>query len=165
MKIRTRIEIPAPQAYSIKLKYGIALNTAIIFSGNVQTMSAASAGELTPTKKPFKKLKSHCKGVKSNVNKDAMFDITYRRTLKKSKAMCAKSSIFLVSSYRRDYGVEHNQSDSDADDYCKQGRQICNQTSGAGKHRICHSLSPIDKHICLSPEDGPASQQARPVRF
>ena len=93
MKIKTRIEIPAPQAYSIKLKYGIALNTAIMFSGKVQAISAASAGELTPTKKPFKKLKSHCKGVKSRVNKDAMFDITYRRTLKKSKAICTKSSI------------------------------------------------------------------------
>ena len=162
MKTKIKIEIPAPQAYSIRLKYGIALNTAIMLSGKVHVISATDSGELTPTKKPFKKLKSHCRGVKSRVNKDAMFDKTYRRTLKKSKAICAKSSMpILVSPYRGNYCVKHNQSYSNTDYNSQKRCKVCYQTCCVCKHGVCHIGSPVDKHNYEVPRIGPASLRTR----
>lgn len=84
MKIKVKIARPAPQAYSIKEKYGMALKTAIMFEGKVQLIAVAGGVAEMPSKKPFKKLKSHCNGVKSNVNNSEMFAKTYRMTLKQS---------------------------------------------------------------------------------
>ena len=68
--------MPAPQAYSIVPKYGIALNTANMLSGKVQAIAVVGGGELMPSKKPFRKLKSHANGLKSIEKKLAMFDKT-----------------------------------------------------------------------------------------
>lgn len=62
MNIIRRMEIPAPQAYSIKEKYGIALNTAITLSGKVQLIAVEGIAEFMPAKKPFTKLKSPLRG-------------------------------------------------------------------------------------------------------
>jgi len=53
---------------------------------------------------------------------------------------------YLVSPYRRDYCVKDNQSNSDANNYCEQGRKVCDQARSAGKHCVRHILSPIYKH-------------------
>ncbi len=71
------IEMPAPHAYSMTLKYGIALNTAIMFSGKTQSIAVVGGGVTTPSKKPFKKLKSHCRGVKRSVKNPAIFAKIY----------------------------------------------------------------------------------------
>lgn len=63
MKIRTITDIPAPQAYSITEKYGIALNTAIMLLGNTQLTAVAGGVDAMPSKKPFAKLKSPVRGV------------------------------------------------------------------------------------------------------
>jgi len=76
MKARNKIEIAAPQAYSIVVKYGIALNTDIMLSGKFQVTAVVGGVELTPAKKPFKKLKSHANGLKSMEKKLAIFERT-----------------------------------------------------------------------------------------
>jgi hypothetical protein len=83
----TKIESPAPQAYSNKLKYGIALKTAITLSGKVQLIAVVGIVEFMPTKKPFTKLKSPPNGVRRSEKMFAMFAKIYRKTLKQSKAM------------------------------------------------------------------------------
>jgi hypothetical protein len=50
-----------------------ALNTDIMFSGKFQVTAVAGGVELTPAKKPFKKLKIHANGLKSIEKKLAMF--------------------------------------------------------------------------------------------
>jgi hypothetical protein len=65
--------MPAPQAYSIVLKYGIALNTDIMLSGKVHDTAVVGGVELMPAKKPFKKLKIQASGLKSMEKKLAMF--------------------------------------------------------------------------------------------
>ena len=86
-------EIPAPQAYSSTEKYGIALNTAIMLLGKTQPTAVAGGVETIPSKNPLTKLKIPVKGVKSIVNKFAIFSKIYLATLKQSKAICKISSI------------------------------------------------------------------------
>ena len=86
-------EIPAPQAYSSTEKYGIALNTAIMLLGKTQAIAVAGGVETMPSKNPLTKLNIPVKGVKSIVNKLAIFSKIYLATLKQSKAICRISSI------------------------------------------------------------------------
>ena len=55
--------MPAPQAYSNKLKYGIALKIAIMLSGKTQLIAVVGGVVAMPSKKPFAKLKSPVSGV------------------------------------------------------------------------------------------------------
>ncbi len=87
------MEIPAPQAYSMTLKYGIALNTAIMLSGNTQLTAVAGGVLAMPSKKPFAKLKSPVSGANKYPNKDPIFEKIYRATLKQSNAIWSMSSI------------------------------------------------------------------------
>ncbi len=93
MKIKTKIAMPTPQAYSITEKYGIALNTAITFSGKTQLTDVDGGVLAMPSKKPFAKLKSPVSGANKYPNKDPILEMIYRATLKQSKAMCSMSSI------------------------------------------------------------------------
>jgi hypothetical protein len=93
MKIKTKIAMPAPQAYSITEKYGIALNTAIMLLGKTQFTAVAGGVLAMPSKKPFAKLKSPVNGANKYPNKDPIFEIIYRATLKQSKAMWSMSSM------------------------------------------------------------------------
>ena len=76
LKTKTKIktESPAPQAYSNKLKYGMALNTAIMFVGKTQPIAVAGGVETMPVKKPLTKLKSPARGVKRSANKALIFE-------------------------------------------------------------------------------------------
>jgi len=85
--------MPAPQAYSITEKYGIALNTAITLLGNTQLTAVAGGVDAMPSKKPFAKLKSPVSGANKYPNKDPIFEKIYRATLKQSNAIWSMSSI------------------------------------------------------------------------
>ena len=92
-KIIKRTDSPAPQAYSRRLKYGIALNTAIMLLGKTHEIAVAGGVENIPEKKPLMKLNIPVSGVKSMVNKPAIFEKIYSATLKQSKAICSMSSM------------------------------------------------------------------------
>ena len=55
--------MPAPQAHSNKLKYGMALKTAITFVLQPRVIAVEGGVEAMPSKNPFAKLKSPVSGV------------------------------------------------------------------------------------------------------